>query len=383
MLKRLPYLLSALCLVFLSACSGVHSNPDKVVIGANLPLSGQFAPFGRQILQGMELYRREAAAHGINFEIVAIDNASEAAPTQEAFRRLVMDHHVQVVVGDYSSVNTFILKPLALKYRVPVVSPTATNDEVTARNPFIFRTCYNDNAQGRAISWYLRHHTSFKKVGSFFNLDLDGGDYSRGLAFTFTAAWETGKEKVIDIGYRSGQNDYAAAFREFQNAGVQAVFAPFYSDDVVRLLSSAEKAHFTPVLFGGDGWAEEEVLRNCPPRAAGSFFACMFADENPSPQTQAFIKLLQREKISPSMCLAQGYDTAAILASVLKPGMDGDAVREALGKVVNYPGVTGPTTILTDGNAAKQIYIKQIYYDDSTRRLEDKIVTVITPQMIK
>ena len=383
MFKILPSLLSVLLLAVTVGCSGVYSDPDRVKIGVNLPLSGQFAPYGRQILQGMELYRQEAAARGVHFDLVVIDNTSEAGGVQLAFRQLVEDHHVQVVVGAYSSTNTFILKPLALKYRVPVVTPTATNDEVTARNPYVFRTCFNDSTQGRAIAWYLRHKTTVEKVGILFNLDLDGGDYSRGLAYTFSTAWENSGGKIVkDIGYRSGQQDYAATFREFETAGTQAIFAPLYSNDVALLLDSAEKNRPTPLLFGSDGWAEEEVLRTCGRRAIGSFYACMFADESPSPQTAAFVKLLQHQKLHPGMCIAQGYDTTGLLVSILKPGLDGESVRQALLKVANYPGVTGNITIKPDGNAAKQVFIKEIYFDKALNRIEDRIIATIDPETL-
>jgi len=379
MWRKWCLLLLAPVFILLAGCAVTRSS-ERVKIGADLPLTGSFAEYGQEILAGMKLYQEEAAARGVHFDLIVIDNGSEALGTQKAFKELVERHHVEVVVGDYSSTNTFILKPLALKYHVPVITPTATNDEVTTANPYIFRTCFNDSFQGQALAWYLKHQTKLRRIGAFYNLDLDGGDYSRGLNYTLTLAFEKNGGKIKEVGYRSGQKDYTAELRELQQADVEAVFAPFYPDDVVRLLDSAARIHFTPVFFGGDGWSEDEVLRSGNPRAVGSFYGCMFADESSAPATVAFIKLLRQKKLSPGMCIAQGYDTAGILVSILKPDMDGDSIREALaGKVINYPGVTGLTTICPDGNAIKQVFIKQIYYDQTSRRLEDKIVYLVNP----
>lgn len=375
---------SVLTLTVVTGCSSFKSDSDKIKVGVDLPLSGAFAAYGKEIVKGMELYRKEAAARGIDIELIVIDNNSNAAKAQEAFKTLVEKHHVQVVVGDYSSANTLVLKPLALKYRIPVVSPTATNDEVTSRNPYMFRTCFNDSFQGKAIAWYLRHKTGINSVGILINLDLEGGDYSRGLARSMAAAFEKSGGKVAkEVGYRSGQKDFTSVIKELQAAGVQGVFAPLYANDATSLIAAAAKNNFTPVLIGGDGWAETEVLYRYNPRAIGSFYACMFADEHTSSATLAFSALLEQEKMTPGMCLAQGYDTIGIIALVTKPGMTGDEVKTALGKVVNYPGVTGNTTIGADGNATKQVFIKQIYRDKNLHHLEDRVIYVVNPDEIK
>lgn len=367
-------------LSMISGCSWFNGR-DTVKIGVIMPLTGPFAPYGKELVEGMKMQVKELEKDGYHINLIIIDNRSNAADTQKAYLTLVEKHNVPVVVGAYSSANTLPLKPLVMKHKVPVIAPTATNDAVTASNPYIFRTCFNDSFQARAIAWYARNRAGLETIGMLINLNVEGGDYSRGLAHSMGQVFERSGGKVIkEVGYHNGQKDFTPQLQELQKTGVQAVFAPLYPEDVVTLMNDAAKMKFQPLLFGGDGWG---VCKCVKPNFIGSFYACMFADENSYPATIKFVAAAKAAGQTPAMCLAQGYDTIGILASFMTPEMTAEGVKEAIGKVKDYPGVTGPTTIQADGNTSKPLYIKIFYRDKNSGNIEDRVIYTVQPGEIK
>lgn len=76
-------------------------------MGMPLSLSGQFQAQGRQALAGLQAWARDAnhQAPG-SFTVIHYDDASERSAVEEATRRLIVDDHVDILIGPYSSVLT-------------------------------------------------------------------------------------------------------------------------------------------------------------------------------------------------------------------------------------------------------------------------------------
>ncbi len=61
---------------------------------------------------------------------------------------------------------------------------------------------------------------------------------------------------------------------------------------------------------------------------------------------------------NPSVWEACAYDTASILQNLLTGEVHTrDSLRERIGTIEEYPGVTGSTTFYSDGTARKDIFV--------------------------
>lgn len=377
MLGRRVAGLWVLLLSLLCGCGGVGKR-EGIRIGAVLPLSGENAEFGEEIRRGIELRMEEfRRIHPETHVQLFVRDGSGAAGVAAAFEKLVTREHVQAVIGAYSSADTFALKPLALKYRVPVLAPVATHDQITARNAFMFRSCCNDSAQGRALGIYASR-LKLAKVGVFICLDVDKGDYARGLAGAMSAEFERLGGKVVkEVGYRIGQRSFVKELEELRAAGAEGVFAPLEPGDVATLIRDAEGINYKAVFFGGDSWSEKSVLSGLGAHADGGFYSCMFAKTLKQPATAAFCSLAEQAGLKPGMSLAQGYDSAGILLSLLRPGMSGEEAAAALGQVNGYEGAGGRISIGLDGDAVRDVYIKRISRDKESGKTSSWLVDVI------
>lgn len=337
-------------------------NEKNVKIGVIMPRTGEFKNYGTKIIQGMEYFLQQYnAQHKIKLKLLVEDNQSTQDGTVKAFRRLVGNYNVPIVIGAYSSTNTAVLKPFARRAKVPVITPTATNDIVTENNPYMFRTCFTDSYQGLALGNFVKRRLNIKRVGILMNID-ENGEYSKGLARSFAAAYKAaGGIVVSEVGYSRQSADFYPLVKQLLDAKVEAIFAPTYLEEATKIIKAARKCGFTGKIFGGDGWDEAALLKSSERFVHHCFFSTMFSTMYNFPTVKTFVNGYERHNHGqvPGLCAAQGYDTIAIVAGLIVNGEINEPAKR-LGQVRKFPGVTGYITIKPDGNANKTIFVEQV-----------------------
>lgn len=340
------------------------AQPPPVKIGAILPMSGEFKKYGKDLLFGINLKIDEInAAGGIDgrkLKLTVIDNESKANKTAPAMRKMA-DNKIFIVIGAYSTAATLSLKPDAEKYKITVLAPTATNDVITERNDYVFRTCFSDSYQGKVLGHYAVRHRNLKQIGVLLNMDEDG-TYSRdlGKAACDSIVAEGGKI-VAKEGYNRNQTTYIPQLQKILDAGVDGIFIPCYQEEAATMIKEARELGYRGQIFGGDGWDEQSLFEKISPLPGKCFFSTMFSVSYDTKQTRRFLSTVREiTRMEPSLCNAQGYDTVGIIAVAVKNSVFDSDIRKALFEIKDYPGVTGNITINKDRNAVKTIFIKEI-----------------------
>jgi ABC-type branched-subunit amino acid transport system substrate-binding protein len=63
----------------------------------------------------------------------------------------------------------------------------------------------------------------------------------------------------------------------------------------------------------------------------------------------------------PTLLAAQAYDTANLILKALQQGaVTGEAVRDFVGRIQNFSGVTGPISSTPEGELSKRLYVIQV-----------------------
>jgi branched-chain amino acid transport system substrate-binding protein len=281
------------------------------------------------------------------------------------------------VIGPYSTTNAFAIKRDALLYRVPVITPGATNDMITERNPYVFRTCFTDSSQGKALASFAYNKKQYRKVAVLVDLEEDG-DYSKGLGRSFLQAFEKlGGKVVVNSGYHRDQMAFSGLVEKSMKAGADSIFVPGYPNEAEAIIMAALTVGFKGRLFGGDGWDAPEILTKSGPNAAGCFFSAMFYPDMKRKNAKEFVELfIRKEKVVPGSAAAQGYDTAGIVLKALEYGFTPEDLRKGLLAIKNYDGVTGKISMNKEGNVKKDIYIKGIYKSE-TGSLKEKLLGIV------
>jgi branched-chain amino acid transport system substrate-binding protein len=98
----------------LAGCGGAAtaqngSNPD-ILVGISLPLTGNFSADGQAFQKGYELWQSDVNSHGgllgRQVKLKILNDNSDPNKTQAQYRQLIVDDHVQLTLGPFSSLLT-------------------------------------------------------------------------------------------------------------------------------------------------------------------------------------------------------------------------------------------------------------------------------------
>jgi len=359
MKKILAVVLVLVLVLSLAACGSGSGKTIK--IGVLSGTTGGAAVHGVPVKQAAELAAEEInAAGGIDgkeIEIIAYDTKGDATEGVNAYNKLVNQDEVAAIIGGTYSGVTLGFKDLAIADNMPVLSPTATNTEVTLDAPNVFRACYTDDYQGAVVAQFAIDTLGTDTLGILYNKD---DAYSEGLANGFEAAATEAGVTVVKEAYAAEDKDYSTQLDKLAAAGIDALFVPHYPDTVGPILAQVASKNLDFVCLGGDGW--DGIQGEYAAEAEGFYFANHYAADNEAAVVQNFIAAYE-EKFgeTPNALGALSYDAVYLMASAIETAgsTDADAIISALSGTT-LEGVTGNISFDADGNPIKGVMIIQV-----------------------
>ena len=123
-----------------------------ILVGEYGSLTGPQATFGQSTHNGIMMAVDEInAAGGINgrkIKVLTEDDQSKQEEAANAVTKLISQNNVVAVLGEVASSASIAAAPICQSNKVPMITPSSTNDEVTQKGDYIFRICFTDNYQG-------------------------------------------------------------------------------------------------------------------------------------------------------------------------------------------------------------------------------------------
>jgi branched-chain amino acid transport system substrate-binding protein len=338
---------------------------DTIRIGEFASLTGKEATFGTSSHEGTMLAIEEInAAGGVlgrQLELFFEDNRSTQGESSTIAKKLINSDRVVALLGEVASGRSLEVAPLAQSSRIPMISPSSTNPEVTRVGDYVFRVCFTDPFQGRLLATFARDSLKAKKIAIFSDV---ASAYSVGLAQYVREPWVAGGGEVVsEQKYTGGDKDFKAQLTVIKNARPDAILVPGYYTDVGLIVAQARQLGITVPLFGGDGWEAPELIEIAgADNLVGTYYSTHFSPaRTEEPLAQKFVaayKARYNGKVPDAMA-ALGYDSALVLADAMRRAgtTDGPALRDALAATKDFPGATGLTTLDANRDAPKPAVI--------------------------
>ena len=329
-----------------------------IKVGEVDPLTGGVSQFGIGCHQGFVLAFEQINAQGgilgQTIELVTEDDQSKPGQSATAVRKLITQDKVTAILGDATSSATLESAPIAQTDKIPMITPTATNPRITEVGDFIFRVCFLDEFQGRALARFAREKLKAERV---FTLTDVKQDYSVDLLKFFKEEFtKLGGAIVGEQSYSSGDIDFRAQLTPIRGSKPDAVYVPGYYQEVALIVKQGRQIGLTMPFIGCDGWADQALLTIGGKAMDGCFFTNHFSPEDQSPIVKNFVEKFQgKYGTLPDTFSALGYDAARLLADAIqRAGSSGSqAVRDALAKTAGFQGVTGQISLDANRNASK------------------------------
>jgi branched-chain amino acid transport system substrate-binding protein len=345
---------------------GAPTSASEWKVGAYFSLSGAETQFGVDSREGIELAIDEVnKAGGVKNKPIKVLFEDDKSNPQEATNKvlqLIDRDKVVAILGEVASSRSRPGGIVANNKKVPMITPSSTNPDVTKVGPFVFRVCFTDDVQGQMGAQFVVSTMGKKRVALLFASD---DLYSSGLAKEFRdEAKKLGADIVIEKSFLKSETNFTTYLTEIRDAKPDLIYAPIYYNAMVPIARQAKAANMPGSMFvGGDGWDADVLLKDAGEEMEGAYFTNHYAPDVPWPNAKAFLaKYKERYQRDPTSLAAQAYDAAKLLADAIgrAKGDTPVAIRDAIQDTKGFQGATGTISINAERNADKPVVIVQI-----------------------
>ncbi|WP_306591620.1 ABC transporter substrate-binding protein [Geothrix sp. 21YS21S-4] len=318
-----------------------------VKIGVINCVTGTQAPIGEYIGNGYKLALEDLQKKGIKVEIVSEDDTGKPQVSMSAFEKLATRDRVAAVVGPYSSACANAVSKLAEKYKVPLLVPVASKEDITRQNQkFVFRlSATTEDYASILIS--MAQKLGKPKTMAILNENTDFGTSGAKSAKAYAA--QAGLQVVIEEAYAAGSPDYRSTLAKVKAAKPDLVFMVSYVADGILLMRQAREVGLQPQAFlgAGAGFASSEFARE-QAISHGVFSSTQWtADVNWS-GAKEFGKRYKAKfgKDEVPYHAANAYASMMVMAeAAAKAGGDREKLRAAL-RDGQWDGIMGPVKFI-------------------------------------
>ena len=342
--------------------SGCNRQPDTIKLGEFASLTGKEAVFGQNVNKGTRLAIEESnAAGGVlgrTLELITEDDQSKPGESATVVKKLISRDKVVVILGEITSGRTLEAAPIAQAAKIPLISPGATNVEVTAKGNYIFRVCFIDDFQGTVMAKFARDTLQLKRVAILSSVS---SAQSVGLAKYFRERFTSASTVIAaEQKYSEGEKDFRAQLTAIKAAGADGIFVPGYYAEAALICKQARDLGLTLPLLGVDGWESPDLLAIAGAAAEGCYLSTHFSPESKAPVVVAFNERYQKRwGISANALSVLGYDATMLAIDAIRRAgsTDGAKIRDALAATQDYPAVTGAITFDANRNPTKNAVV--------------------------
>ncbi|MDY3917588.1 MAG: ABC transporter substrate-binding protein [Candidatus Limivivens sp.] len=344
---------------------------ETVKIGVYEPASGDNGAGGKQETLGIQYANSvqptvEIGGTEYNVELSIVDNESSTDKGPSAAASLV-SNGVSIVLGSYGSGVSIAASDVFKEAGVPAMGVTCTNPQVTQGNTHYFRICFLDPFQGTVLANFADENFEAKKA---YVLTKLGDDYSTGLGYYFTKAFEELGGEVVAETFPEGNSDFASYITSAKNAEADVFFAPVSTEAAALIIEQAASQGLTVPLMAGDTW-DSNVILNAAKGKDVDIYVTTFYQEGGNADFDAGMKEYINSNDTAkannggddtiAAVSAMGYDAYFVALEALKAAGSTDpaAVNEALWGVT-YDGVCGKVVFDSEnGDAVRDTaYVK-------------------------
>jgi eukaryotic-like serine/threonine-protein kinase len=379
-------------LIYLEDLRVVSSgNYITLIVGTMLTGDNSAIGAGRDALQGAYVAQKEyndgAKLGGGRLIRLLIANSGSKADyattvAQQIVQEAKQDKSTVGVMGWVYSSRTAKAIDVLSKARIPMVSSTASADELTGISPFFFRVAPSNKYQAIEGAKYAEQQLYARRVALF----LDPNDpYSNSLGRDFSRQFTADGYQIVDTeNYTVGQKQaLPTLLQKALNSKPDLIYFSGYSDDLAVLLINLPASLPNLQVMGGDGLYG---LNGYPPSARQGFSrlrftAFFYPDEwdilglggqKPAFFTEYSSNFNPTGQQSPGKYgftrvdndVALAYDATTALLKGCQNALDAGntivtpvALQQGLTKITGYQaiqGVTGQISFGPDGDPVKK-----------------------------
>jgi len=321
-------------------------------VGCLLPLSGSFALYGQEVLNGVQLALARITQRGVALQLIVRDSRGSAEEAASLVQELAA-RDVISVIGPLASRSSLSAARKAQEIGVPIITLTQ-RDGITAEGDMVFQ---NFLTSAMEVERLVQKATRQMGLSRFAILYPDT-PYGRTLMNLFWDSVEEAQGSITAVeSYRPEETDFAAEIRKmvglhyprpesaadalvekkvlFSQMGADLGFSsekegnPIIDFDAVFIPDNAQKVSLIAPQFpfhkvfrvrflGTSLWQSPDLVEHAGEYLQGAVFPSGFSAQNPSSSVKEFVALYRKTyDAEPGILAAEGYDTLMFLGHIL------------------------------------------------------------------
>jgi len=338
-------LLSVVCCLW--SVAGCGNREPTIKIGFVAPLTGDQAPHGEDMLNGVMMAIEHAKAEGdvlpgYRLDLLALDDQRSPTQAVAAAKKLVADRDVVAAIGHLNSSCTMPASAIYHQAGMLNITPVSSNPQISRQGfDTFYRTCATDDLQGPAAALFAVNKLGARTI---FIID-DMTTYGRGLANEVKKKLEQLNVNVIGHeGITQGDKDFAPLLTKIRSLNPDLIYFAGMFPEGALLIRQRLEVGFKGKFMGGDGLFDPVLISLATPEAAeGIYITTIGSDIHKIPSAAAFVKEYE-ERFGPvGAYSAYSYEATRIaIWAIRKAGKkDRSAVLAAMKELKDYPGLFG------------------------------------------
>ena len=361
---RIATIAAAAAVLFVAGAVGASA--ETIKIGLIAPMTGPFAPNGKQMVAGAQLY---IAEHGDmvgnnKIELVIKDDGGVPDNSKRLAQEAVVNDGVKFLMGFGLTPIALAVAPIATEAKVPAIITLAGTSIITEKSPYFVRTSFTLPQSAVIIAdWAAKN--GIKKVVTMVSDYAPGQDAEKAFIERFKAG---GGETIDSLRVPLQNPDYAPFLQRAADAKPDAVFifVPASQGGVVMkqfVERGLDKAGIK--VIGTGDVVDDDVLNGMGDTVIGSVTAGNYSAAHPSEMNKAFVAAIKAANngLRPNFVAVHTYDGVHLVYAALeKTGGDtnGEKLIEAM-KGMAWESPRGPISIDPETrDIIQNIYIRKV-----------------------
>ncbi|CAK7052793.1 ethanolamine utilization protein EutJ [Tissierella sp. P1] len=370
--KLLGVLSLVLILSLLAGCTSKpasnQANSDTIKVGVNYELSGDVATYGQNLSDGVllaiEEINKNGGVLGKQIQPIKVDNKSEDTESANVSTRLVTRDKVVALLGPATSGNTKAAIPAATQNKIPLISASATADDVTVDSngnvrEYVFKTCFSDSFQGVMMAEFALKDLGFKNAAILAD---STSDYAKGLSKAFKETFTSQGGKVLtEEAYQAKDTDFKAVLTNLKGLNPEVLFVPGYYEEVGLIVRQARELGLNVPILGADGYESPKLTEIAGKDVLNQVYYS--SHYSPMDEAEEVVKFKENFKAKygkeADAFNALGYDLGYFLKDALERAgeVNSEKLKDAIASTKDFKGVTGTVSIDEKHNPVKSVTI--------------------------
>lgn len=370
--KLLGVLSLVLILSLLVGCTSKpasnQANSDTIKVGVNYELSGDVATYGQNLSDGVllaiEEINKNGGVLGKQIQPIKVDNKSEDTESANVSTRLATRDKVVALLGPATSGNTKAAIPAATQNKIPLISASATADDVTVDSngnvrEYVFKTCFSDSFQGVMMAEFALKDLGFKNAAILAD---STSDYAKGLSKAFKETFTSQGGKVLtEEAYQAKDTDFKAVLTNLKGLNPEVLFVPGYYEEVGLIVRQARELGLNVPILGADGYESPKLTEIAGKDVLNQVYYS--SHYSPMDEAEEVVKFKENFKAKygkeADAFNALGYDLGYFLKDALERAgeVNSEKLKDAIASTKDFKGVTGTVSIDEKHNPVKSVTI--------------------------